>query len=834
LHQRGEFQRSEPGVSDLRGKIRLSFLFVVFLAAFLPGCQQTISYPAPSISGISPASIQAGQPLFTLTVTGSNFTPASAILWNGGALTSIFVNTNTLTAQVSAGLIQNPGTATIKVSTPSPGGGLTLEETFTITPTLNPTPAITATSPSSVLAGSPATSLEVQGSNFVTLSVVMIGNTPLQTSYEGPTFLRATLPGSNLATAGTLQLTVVNPASVSPGGGSSNTFPFIINNPVPSITSLSPATVAASTNTTSTLAVSGTGFTADSVVLVNGAPHTTSANNTTAEALLNPGDLSAGAINLITVFNPGPGGGTSNTLTFAVDATDTVGLPILADYGPLGVQANSGICGGPASCQNDSLGLTITTSGPSSSTTGEFVAYASVSSNLVTNQASAASQIYVSDTCLGETCAPVTYLGSVSYSGTPANGASSEPSMDSSGGSIAYTSLATNLVNYVAVPGGRRQVYWQPVCKPVAGSTTASCTTTTTSTSGGSTTTTNQVVLVSVGADGNAGNGDSYNPVLSPDGGFVAFVSLATNLVSGTTVDGVTPQVYIRTLCGGATPVTQTPTNTTTCAPTTYLVSSPEGVTPGNGASSRPSISSGGTYVSFVSSAGNLLGNLSQPAYANPQIFEQYECQLGGTGCVPTMQLISSTDGTSPANAASAQPAISYDGRFVAFSSAATNLGTASRGVQQVYVRDTCIDASVTATTACVPTTSLVSSPDGTTPANGLSESPSINENSAGSGQLIAFASLASNLSANAANGVENIYVRNTCNIIASSSSACAPGTALVSQGAGTSPPPANGSSYVPSISGDGHTVSFLSFASNLVAHDSNGFEDIFVASTTF
>jgi hypothetical protein len=43
-----------------------------------------------------------------------------------------------------------------------------------------------------------------------------------------------------------------------------------------------------------------------------------------------------------------------------------------------------------------------------------------------------------------------------------------------------------------------------------------------------------------------------------------------------------------------------------------------------------------------------------------------------------------------------------------------------------------------------------------------------------------------------------------------------------------------NGSSVAPSISGDGHTVSFLSFASNMVARDTNGVADAFLASTTF
>jgi hypothetical protein len=266
-------------VSDLRGKIRLSFWLVLFLALLLPGCQQTINFPAPTLNAISPTSIQAAQPTFVLTVTGASFTPSSSVGWNGGNLSSIFVNTNTLTVQVPASLIQNPGTANITVSTPTPGGGITTPLTFTINPNISPTPTITSTSPSSVLAGSAATTLEVQGTNFVAQSVVMLGNVPLSTAYEGPTFLRASVPGSNLATAGTIQLTVVNPASPSPGGGSSNTFSFNIDNPVPSITSLSPATIAAGGAATN-LSISGTGIASDAVVLVNGAPHTTSAGNT--------------------------------------------------------------------------------------------------------------------------------------------------------------------------------------------------------------------------------------------------------------------------------------------------------------------------------------------------------------------------------------------------------------------------------------------------------------------------------------------------------------------------------------------------------------------------
>ena len=78
---------------------------------------------------------------------------------------------------------------------------------------------------------------------------------------------------------------------------------------------------------------------------------------------------------------------------------------------------------------------------------------------------------------------------------------------------------------------------------------------------------------MSASADGlSAGNGNSYDPAISSDGEFVAFVSLATNLVtSDALIDGITPQVYVRTLCN---PTTSGGVTTTSCTPTTYLVSS--------------------------------------------------------------------------------------------------------------------------------------------------------------------------------------------------------------------------------------------------------------------
>jgi hypothetical protein len=814
------------GVRTLRRRACLYTWLMISALVILSSCQQTINYPAPRISTISPTNINAGQPTFTLTVTGYNFTPASTVNWNSGALSTLFVDIHTLTAQVSSTLIQNAAAVSITVSTPQPGGGVTAALGFTINATSNPLPQIRGFSPSAVFTGSGAFTLYVIGTNFVSLSSVVLDGTTQATTFESSTSVAVSVPASYTHSAGSLQVAVVNPP---PNGGSSNTFTLPITNPVPSLVSLSPSSGQAGT-ASAVVTLTGASFVPDSAIVVNGSARpTTFSSSTQVATQLTAADFAAAGIDQIEVVNPAPGGGTSNTRTFAVNPSNSTGLPVLVDIAPDGSGAHNGICGGLANCQSGALGLTLATAGPSVSQTGQFVAFASVSNNLVSTGTNSSSEIFYRNTCRSATsagCTPFTVFVSTAPDGGLPNGASSEPSLDSPGSHAAYTSLATNLVNYLNVSPAAEQVYWQPVCTTTTNGV-PNCTSTASSAAA------DTAVLVSVAADGvNPGNGPSYNPVISPDGQYVSFASLATNLVSNVSVDGVTPQVYIRTICGGAIPSTVNPT----CNPTTYLVSSPDGVKPGNSPSSHPSISNDGLHVSFTSSATNL-GTTAPNPQGLEEIFERSTCSttIGQTGntCSPSTSLVSTPDRsstpTNPAGGSSSESAVSYDGRFVAFASTATNLGTPSGAIQQIYVRDTCLGA-----TSCTPSTKLVSTLDGTTPANALSETPSINQMTTGSGQFIAFASVASNLAANVANGVENIFVRNTCAVLPTSTTACSPGLALASQPAGSSPPAANGPSFAPFISGDGHTVAFLSFASDLVPRDTNALEDIFLASTSF
>jgi WD40-like Beta Propeller Repeat len=798
----------------LRGESWLAFGLLVLAAAVLPACNDIINYPSPRIATLNPTSINAGQEQFTLTVTGFQFAPASSVEWNGTPLVTFFQTGNELTALVPTSLIETPGTVPVTVFTPQPGGGTSTSLFFTVNPITTPVPKITGISPTGVLAGSSAFQLYITGANFVSSSTVTVNGDNRPANFVDSANLNVQITAAEVATAGTVQIAVLNPIgpSSAPGGGSSSPVSLVVTNPVPTLSSLSPANLGAGTTSDTTLTVNGSSLVPSSVIEIDGGARSTTFGGTSqVSTTLTPGDLAAAGVHTVQVVNPDPGGGSSNIMTYAVDPTLTYGLPELLDYGLYGAEANQGICG-----QNCATGPpTLTSAGPGISSNGSTVVFASTSTNFFLNQSNTGSDVYTRTTCVtSTTCTPTTTIVSIGLNKTPSNGSSYEPSMDSAAAHAALTSTASNLVGGVSIPPSGRQVYWMPICA----STTTTC-------SAGE--------LVSLSADGTStGNGDSYNPSISPDGRYVAFVSLATTLVSGLTLDGKTPQVFLRDTCG----VVATSTSGSTCTPTTVLISTPDGVTPGNAPSSQPNVANDGAYVSFTSAATNLGATAPNPNGAQ-EIFVRTVCLPTVTSCTGVTSLVSTPDGVTPANGSSSESKIASTGRFIVFASTATNLATGAGPVQQVYLFDTCLNA----VTTCVPGATLLSTADGTTPGNAISEYPSVTLGTttvtatSTAGQLTAFASRASNLGANTQNGVENIFVRKTCIGFTSTTTTCTPVTVVASQAAGTSPPQANGDSLMPAISGDAHTVAFISSANNLVVPaTTNNFANVFLALTSF
>src|SRR5258708_7079107 len=104
-------------------------------------------------------------------------------------------------------------------------------------PVNNPVPAITTLSPSSATAGAAAQTLTITGTNFVSTSTVTYNGVGHTATFVSSTQLTISLSTTDQATAGTYPVVVTN---LSPGGGASNPVTFTVNNPAPTISTLSP------------------------------------------------------------------------------------------------------------------------------------------------------------------------------------------------------------------------------------------------------------------------------------------------------------------------------------------------------------------------------------------------------------------------------------------------------------------------------------------------------------------------------------------------------------------------------------------------------------------
>ncbi|HTD23008.1 MAG TPA: IPT/TIG domain-containing protein [Terriglobales bacterium] len=318
----------------------------------------TVFTTAPTLTGISPSSAIAGSGPLTLTATGTNFTATSLVQVNGASRSTAFVSSTQLTATLTAGDLANAGSLSITVTS---SGGTSAPLIFTVN---NPVPSLTSISPSTTFAGGAAFTLTVNGTNFVNGSVVQVNGSSRTTSFVSSTQLSAAIPASDIASAGTLSITVLNPA---PGGGASAALSLVVNNPPPSLTSISPSTTFVG-GPAFTLTVNGTNFVNGSVVQVNGSSRTTTfVSSTQLTAAIPASDIaSAGALS-ITVVNPAPGGGTSAALTLAVNNPNPA--PSLSSILPASVIAGSGGFTLTLSGGNFIAGSVVQVNGSSRSTT---------------------------------------------------------------------------------------------------------------------------------------------------------------------------------------------------------------------------------------------------------------------------------------------------------------------------------------------------------------------------------------------------------------------------------------------------------------------------------
>jgi Tol biopolymer transport system component len=356
----------------------------------------------------------------------------------------------------------------------------------------------------------------------------------------------------------------------------------------------------------------------------------------------------------------------------------------------------------------------------------------------------------------------------VDSAGVPGNGASYAAAISSDDNFVAFDSLASNLVP--SDTNAKRDVF---VHDSQTGATER----------------------VSVDSAGAQGTSDSLSPAVNSDGRYVAFQSFANNLVVDDTAlcgppPGYScPDIFVRDRQTG----------------TTERVSLSSAEEQANGESWAAAISGDGRYVAFYSSAANLV---SGDANNVEDIFVR-DRQVG------TTTRVSVASGGAEANGASnGWLAISGTGRYVAFTSDATNLVAGdTNGSGDVFVRDRDTDADGTFDEAGAVSTTRVSVSSGGAQSNGESYYAAIS----GDGRYVAFGSEATNLVASDTNGYGDVFVRDR---------QMASTTRVSLDSAGVQ---GNAGSFAPAINADGQYVAFHSYATNLVAHDTNAATDVFV-----
>jgi parallel beta-helix repeat protein len=389
----------------------------------------------------------------------------------------------------------------------------------------------------------------------------------------------------------------------------------------------------------------------------------------------------------------------------------------------------------------------------------------------VLNPASGGSSDLLYSTFLGESDdeGGTTTRVSVASDGTEGDDLSSTPSISADGRYVAFESNSTNLVNNETEGEWNVFVHDRQTGK------------------------TSRITLSSEGTHG-------HRPSISASGRYVAFASIASDLVAGDANGKWDVFVHDRDADGDG--IFDEPGATDT-----VRVSVDSDGNEGEGNSEAPSISGDGRYVAFKSDASDLA---DECVGGHRNVFVHDRDTDGDDifdepGAIDTICASVTPDG-SEGNGHSKTPSISADGNYVAFRSEASDLvGVDANGECDIFVRDMETEQ-----------TTLVSVASDGDQGNGASYSPSISAN----GDYVAFYSHASDL----VDGDTNECTRNPdghCPDVFVHDRQTGDTTRVSVSSDGSQ---GDAESYSPSISADGRRVAFYSYASNLVEGDTNDF----------
>jgi trimeric autotransporter adhesin len=498
------------------------------------------SLPAPTISGILPATATAGAAGATITVTGTNLVPCSVVQWTSGATTTQLPTTYVkatagnpieLVATVPAADIASVGTAQITVASPASGGNVSGQVAFTIgLPTVTSLSSSTTKANNTPFCSQGGLTLTVNGTGFANGLTVNWNGSPRPTTFVSATQLTAAITAADTAFLAASPAAIAITVSGANPGTNSNALPFTVGAltagttlPAPVLSSISPTSAATEVQTGPAIALTlnGNNLSPCTVAQWNGNPLPTTIfiGSGGIASFIPAANLGTTGSNLITAVTPGPGA--SNSEPFSVFAP---GSPTVTN-----------VPGG-------SLAL------PVLSVSQRFGVYVLASSDGTTQTPGTTQNIFLKDTCVGVAsgCTASTTLVSAASNGTtPGNADSIAPSVSANGAPsspdgryVAFLSAATNLAP--AATNGLTQAFVRDTCAGVASGCTPST----------------QVASVSTG--GTQANAAILSATVDATGRYVTFESSATNLGS---TSSSSIGLFVRDTCinapSGCTPTTQ-------------------------------------------------------------------------------------------------------------------------------------------------------------------------------------------------------------------------------------------------------------------------------------
>lgn len=297
------------------------------------------SNPAPTVATMSPTSATAGGAAFTLAFEGSNFVQGAQVFFGGVALTTTVNSATSATASVPAIRIATAGTYTVTINNPTPGGGPSANQSFSVVAP-NPVPTLASIAPSQVNQGSSDTLITLTGTGFVSGAKIYFGATVISGTIVDATTATATVPANLLTAASTVQVKIGNPA---PGGGDSGTKAFTIAPvvvPVPVLTDVTPAEARVNSQTRSVNVWANDGsFQGGALVYANGTALGTIWVNPYSLYAEIPANMMQ-AVGTISITAKNPGGAASNPLTFTVKNSGNA-VPTVTSISPTSVALNT-------------------------------------------------------------------------------------------------------------------------------------------------------------------------------------------------------------------------------------------------------------------------------------------------------------------------------------------------------------------------------------------------------------------------------------------------------------------------------------------------------------